>query len=188
MALNSEFLPMASTARPADQCETVSAVLITKNSERTIGLCLDSLKWASEIIVLDNGSVDQTRSIAESKGAKFHVAEWHGFGPQKNLALNLAQSKWILSIDSDEVVTSELASEIVNLVQSQPKDTIFEISRVLIYCGRMMRHTVIFPEYVPRLFRKGVAHFSTSLVHEKLLFEGKASRLTGRLMHDSFNS
>ena len=167
---------------------SISVVIITKNAERTLATCLDGLKWASEVIILDNGSDDQTPQIASSKGAKLHISDWHGFGPQKNLVIDLAVSQWILSVDSDEFVTPELAAEIIRTVGSKPEEDIFELSRISSYCGKEMRYSGWFPDYVPRLFRKGKARFSDSLVHERLVFESKPKRLINHLIHDSFHS
>ena len=107
--------------------QTIAAVIITKNADRTIAACLDALKWTSEVIVLDSGSTDQTLHIAKRKGAKFHSADWHGFGPQKNLAIKLSKSDWILSIDSDEFVSQELATEIIRTINDSPNESVFEI-------------------------------------------------------------
>jgi len=167
---------------------SISVVIITKNAERTLASCLDALRWATEIVILDNGSVDSTASIARERGVKFHTSDWHGFGPQKNLAIDLGSSHLILSIDSDEYVTPELAAEIKSVIALSPLDDVFEIPRILKYCGKEMRHGGWSPEYVPRLFRKGCAHFSRSLVHERLIFESKSRKLVNHIIHDSFDS
>ncbi|MDC1311863.1 glycosyltransferase family 2 protein [Burkholderiales bacterium] len=168
--------------------QTISAVIITKNADRTLEACLDALKWTSEIIILDSGSSDQTSQIAQKKGAKFHTAEWRGFGPQKNEAIGLAQSDWILSIDSDEFVSEELVSEILRITSISHAEDVYELSRLSKYCGKQMRHSGWFPDFVPRLFRNGAARFSDSLVHERLLYKGQSKRLNGYLFHDSFHS
>ena len=168
--------------------QTISAVIITKNADRTLEACLDALNWTSEIIILDSGSNDQTHQIAQKKGAKFHTGEWCGFGPQKNLAIGLAQSDWILSIDSDEFVSEELASEILRITSISTAEDVYELSRLSKYCGKQMRHSGWFPDFVPRLFRNGAARFSDSLVHERLMYEGQSKRLAGYLFHDSFHS
>ena len=168
--------------------QTISAVIITKNADRTLEACLDALNWTSEIIILDSGSNDQTLQIAQKKGAKFHTGEWCGFGPQKNLAIGLAQSDWILSIDSDEFVSEELASEILLITSISTAEDVYELSRLSKYCGKQMRHSGWFPDFVPRLFRNGAARFSDSLVHERLMYEGQSKRLAGYLFHDSFHS
>ena len=168
--------------------ETISAVIITKNADRTLEACLDALKWASEIIIVDSGSNDQTSQIASRKGVKFHSAEWGGFGPQKNLAIGLAKSDWVLSIDSDEFVSAELASSILHITSTSPAEDVFELSRISKYCGKQMRHSGWFPDFVPRLFRNGTARFSDSLVHERLIYESQSKRLAGYLFHDSFHS
>ena len=168
--------------------QKISAVIITKNAERTLGSCLDALRWVSEVIVLDSGSNDRTPDIASSKGVQFHVTNWHGFGRQKNMAIDLAQTEWILSIDADEFVSPELAAEISNLIHTKAESDIFEISRISKYCGKEMRHSGWYPDYVARLFRRGTARFSDSLVHERLVFSGEPERLRHHMMHDSFHS
>src|SRR5690606_17753428 len=83
----------------------LSVILITKNEEKHIAACLDSVHFADEIIVVDSGSTDNTCAIAEQRGAKVSVTpDWPGFGPQKNRALDLATGDWVLSIDADERV------------------------------------------------------------------------------------
>jgi glycosyltransferase involved in cell wall biosynthesis len=87
----------------------LSVILITKNEEANLKDCLESVSFANEIIIVDSQSTDQTISIAQSFGAKVEITpDWPGFGPQKNLALDLATQDWVLSIDADERVTPEL--------------------------------------------------------------------------------
>ena len=74
----------------------LSTIIITKNEERNIRICLESVAWADEIIVVDSGSTDNTIAICKELGAKVHVADWSGFGPQKNRALDLATGDWVL--------------------------------------------------------------------------------------------
>src|SRR5688572_8558223 len=91
----------------------LSAVVITKDNERTIGRCIESLSWADETIVVDSGSTDRTPDICRELGAQVHTtADWPGHGPQKNRALDRATGTWVLSIDSDEWVTPALRAEI----------------------------------------------------------------------------
>src|SRR5690625_7773847 len=82
---------------------TISAVLIVKNEERKLAACLESLRWVDEIIVLDGGSDDRSREIAQAAGARVEVrTDWNGFGVQRGRAEALATSDWILAIDADE--------------------------------------------------------------------------------------
>src|SRR5215203_5973297 len=93
---------------------SISAIIIVRNNERMIARCIESLHWANEIVVVDSGSSDRTPEIARSLGAQVHVmADWHGYGPQKNRALDRATCDWVLSIDSDEWIPPALQDEIV---------------------------------------------------------------------------
>ena len=169
--------------------ERISAVIITKNEEAAIGRCLESISWVDEIVVLDSGSTDETVGIARSKGAKvFTSAEWPGFGIQKNRALELATGDWILSIDADERVTPELAAEIRSMVTSSNPKPGYEMPRLSSYCGRYMRHSGWWPDYVTRLVQRGRGRFSPSLVHERMEVDGPVGRLKHTLMHDSFQT
>jgi len=96
---------------------TLSVVLITHNEEANLPRTLASVKplvdeLGGEIIVVDSGSTDRTREIAESFGARVFVEEWKGFAAQKNSAIDKAQGDWVLLLDADEEVTTELASEL----------------------------------------------------------------------------
>ena len=90
----------------------VSVVVITRDEEANIGRCLNSVRWASERIVVDAGSRDQTAAVARELGATVLQRAWPGYGPQKNFGIELATQPWILSIDADEEVTPALATEI----------------------------------------------------------------------------
>lgn len=168
---------------------SVSVIIITKNEATNIRACLKSVAWADEIIVVDSGSSDGTMEICRSLGAKVYEHDWPGFGMQKNRALGYATSSWIFSIDADERVTPELRASI-EFATTHPDSgcDIYEISRLSSYCGRLMRHSGWYPDYIARLFRRGAARFSDDLVHERLLFSGKTDRLAGELLHYAFDS
>mgnify|MGYP002622438396 FL=1 len=162
----------------------VSAVLITRNEEANLPACLDSLKWVDEIVVVDSASTDRTREIARDAGANvFDHTDWPGFGPQKNRAIAQATGDWVLSIDADERVSPELAAEIRRVVATADAANGYALPRLSSYCGRYMRHSGWWPDYVPRLFRRGRARFSDDLVHERLIVEGPVGRLEGLLRH-----
>src|SRR5690606_27463307 len=130
---------------------TLSVIIITKNEAANIGACIDSVAFADEIIVLDSGSTDDTCRIALGKGAKVSSTDdWPGFGPQKNRALDLATGDWILSIDADERVTEDLAQEIQREM-AVPRADAYRIPRLSNFCGRWIRHSGWWPDYVLRL-------------------------------------
>ena len=160
----------------------LSAIVIAKNEARNIRECLDSLAFCDEIVVVDSGSSDDTVVIAQRKGARVVTNEFKGFGPQKNFALSLAGGEWVLSLDADERVGAELKDEILTALQA-PITNAFEMPRLSSFCGRPMRHSGWFPDYVLRLFRRGYATFSDDLVHERVVFGGKPARLRSPLIH-----
>ena len=160
----------------------LSAIVITKNEAANIGACLDSLVFCDERIVVDCGSTDDTVAIARGKGARVEFNEWRGFGPQKNHALSLATGSWVLSIDADERVSGELAAAIKDAIERGGVDA-FEFPRLSSFCGRPIRHSGWYPDYVLRLFRRGKARFDDVIVHERVIYDGPVKRLRPPLLH-----
>lgn len=161
----------------------LSAIVIAKNEARNIEACLDSLSFCDERIVVDGGSDDETAALATAKGAQVTIAkEWNGFGPQKNLALSLASGDWVLSLDADECVSEKLAEAIKAAISEEGADG-YEMPRLSTFCGKPMRHSGWYPDYVLRLFRRGKARFSDDLVHERVICDGPVRRLSEPLNH-----
>ncbi|SNX29225.1 Glycosyltransferase involved in cell wall bisynthesis [Polynucleobacter meluiroseus] len=167
---------------------TLSVILITRNEQANLGDCLASLEGiAQQIVVVDTASNDGTLEIAKNYGALIsQPADWPGFGPQKNRALDLATGDWILSLDADERLTPALRSEILTAMHHSAGVDCFAIPRLSWFCGRFMRHSGWTPDYVERLFRRGTARFSDDLVHERLIPNGQVAKLTNSLLHYSF--
>ncbi len=168
--------------------EKVSVAVITKDEERNIGLCLESVRWADEIIVVDAGSKDKTREICEQYGAKVFLEEWQGFGRQKNIAVEKTKNEWILNIDADERVTPELAAEIAEVLDEKPVVNGFYIPRKNFFGSRWIRHGGWYPDYNLRLFRKSKGRFQERKVHEKVILEGQAGYLKNPLEHRTYNN
>ena len=167
--------------------QKLSVTIITKNEEAAIVACLESIAWADEIIVVDSGSTDKTIEICKAHGANVHSSrEWPGFGPQKNLALSLASHDWVLSIDADERVSSNLRDEIQQVLSLNLQNTAFRIPRSSSYCGQFMHHSGWFPDYVLRLFPRLTAKFSDDIVHEHVIFKGEVRTLKNPILHISY--
>jgi len=166
---------------------SLSVILITKNEAANIRACLESVAWADEIIVVDSGSTDDTTAIAREMGAKVYEHDWPGFGPQKNRALGYAGKEWVFSIDADERVTPELRAEIENVLMAEQASDSYLVPRVSNYCGRFMYHSGWYPDLLLRLFKRGKAHFTDDLVHERLVVEGSSDKLTSQLLHYAFD-
>lgn len=164
----------------------LSVILITRNESRNIAACLKSVAFADEWIVVDSGSDDGTREIAQAHGARvIQTADWPGFGVQKNRALEQARGRWVLSLDADERVSPELAQRIRGVVSADGPADGYELSRISRFCGQWMRHGDWNPDRVLRLFRRGKGRFTDDLVHERLQVQGRVDRLAGDLLHDT---
>lgn len=165
---------------------SLSVIVITCNESARLRACLESVAFAGEVVVLDSGSTDDTVAIARSMGARVsQSADWPGFGPQKNRALDLATGTWVLSIDADERVTARLREQIEAAVAGGKFDA-YSVGRRSSYCGQYMNHSGWYPDRVLRLIRRGSARFSNALVHEALQFHGPIGRLEGELLHESY--
>ena len=160
----------------------LSVVLITCNEERRMVRCLDSVRWADEIVVVDGGSTDRTVELAKRYTQRVFSRNLDRFDAQKNFGVAQATGDWILSIDADEVVTEELKTEIRAALARAPEEDSFAIPRHNIYFGRPVPHVMGKDEPV-RLFKKEDAPFKGP-VHEKI--NGlKTGRLNAPLMHFS---
>jgi len=132
--------------------------------------------------VVDDSSTDGTAAIASAKGARVLDRKFDGFGAQKAFALSQAAGDWVLSIDADERATPALAAEIAQAMNDASVNG-YEIPRLSSFCGRQMRHSGWYPDYVLRLFRRDKARFSDDLVHERIVCDGKVARLRNDLLH-----
>lgn len=167
----------------------VSAIIITKNAEPTIRRCLESVLWADEIIVVDSGSTDGTPEICADLGVRLYRTEdWPGHGPQKNRALGHASGNWVVSLDSDEWITPALQAEMLSAMANAGDKVAFAIPRRSSLCGRYMRHSGWWPDYVVRLFRRENGRFSSDHTHERLIVNGVAGRLTQPIMHETITN
>lgn len=165
---------------------TVSAIVITRNAEATLRRCLESVRWADEIIVVDSGSTDRTEAICGEFGASFHrTADFPGHGPQKNRALDRAGGEWIVSLDSDEWLTPELQAEIRATLAQPRGNAAYAMPRRSSFCGRFMRHSGWWPDYVVRVFRRDAARFSEDHTHDRLIVNGATGRLRAPIMHEA---
>lgn len=162
---------------------TISVTIITKNEADNIRQCLESVTWADEIVVLDSGSDDDTVAICREFTDKVLETDWPGFGVQKNRALDQATGDWVLSLDADEVVSPALATEIQAAVKGAP--IVYQMPRLSTFCGRKIRHSGWYPDYVARLFPRGTARFTDDLVHETLSYTGTAKKLKTPLDHNT---
>jgi glycosyltransferase involved in cell wall biosynthesis len=167
----------------------ISAVIITHNEERRVEGALKSLAGiASEIVVVDCRSRDETVKIVRRYTDRVFERDWTNFADQKNYANAQASHPWILSLDADERVSPELHQELVDLKKTEPDVDAFSIPRKVYYLGRWIRHSGWYPDRKLRLFRKGKARWEGDYVHEKLAVTGRIGRLNGCIHHFTYRN
>jgi len=167
---------------------SLSVIVITKNEAHNIQACLQSVLFADQIVVLDSGSTDGTLDMARKLGAEVSEnLDWKGFGVQKNRALALARSDWVLSIDADERVTPALQAE-MQAAMENPGYEVYGFPRLSSYCGQYMRHSGWYPDRITRLFKRNAAMFSDELVHERVITSHPIGQLESPLLHESFRN
>lgn len=161
--------------------------MIAMNEEANLPRTLESVRWADEIIVVDSGSKDRTIEIAQSFGAKTSYHAFGGHGEQKNVALELCTSEWILLLDADEVLTPELQQEIRSLLAGAPQYTAYWIPRLNLYFGKWIRHGGFYPDHKLRLFKRGAARLSEGVgPHSTPQHQGPKGKLKGDMLHYAY--
>jgi glycosyltransferase involved in cell wall biosynthesis len=169
--------------------QKISVVIIAKNAEGTIEKVISSCKKVSDdIIILDSHSTDATAQIAKAHECMHIDLDWKGFGPTKNQGHQLAKNDWILSIDSDEILSDELAESILKL-NKNPHE-IYLLDRMSYIGATPVKHSGWYPDWIPRLFHRETARWNDRKVHETLIFpkETKLIKLQGKLHHYSYQS
>ncbi|MEZ5075032.1 MAG: glycosyltransferase family 2 protein [Solirubrobacterales bacterium] len=163
----------------------VSVVIITLNEEALIERCIAGVEWADEVVIVDAGSTDRTRELAAARGAVVYEREWSGFSSQRNFGAAQASNDWILGIDADEVVTSELARSLGRVLASgpDPRDG-YAASRRNDFLGVALPNTARPGRKSIRLYNRRHGEWDPSLeVHEVVRVPGDVHMLDGSLLH-----
>jgi len=163
--------------------EKLSVVVITGNEEKNIAECLESVAWADEIIVVDSESKDKTVEIAKKYTDKIFIKKWEGYANQKQFAIEQATGDWVLSLDADERVSTELKSEIENILKGETEYDGFYVPRKNFFLDKWIKSCGWYPNYQLRLFRNGKGRITPRKVHEKFVVDGKVGYLKGHLIH-----
>ncbi|MEJ8801021.1 glycosyltransferase family 2 protein [Pontibacter sp. H249] len=168
---------------------SISVTILVKNSQKHLDACLGALQAFEEVIVLDNGSTDDSMAIASRyANVKVFSSPFIGFGPLKNLAAHYASNSWILSIDSDEVLSDELKAEIRQLDLTNT-EKVYSVKRNNYYRNKLIDGCGWDNDFVQRLYNKDVTHFEDLQVHEYVRTEGlQVQRLRGTIAHFSYDS
>jgi glycosyltransferase involved in cell wall biosynthesis len=166
---------------------TIAAVIITRDEEKNIADCLESVRWADELIVVDAESHDRTVEVAKRYTPRVFVRPWPGYGPQKNFGIDQAGAEWILVVDADERVTDGLRREIQVLLAAAPPADIggYEIPRRNFFYGKWIQGGGLYPDYQLRLFRKTSGRYDDVRLHENFKLGGRRERLQEPFIHYS---
>lgn len=166
----------------------LSVIILTNNEEDVIEGCLQSVKWADEVIVVDSGSNDKTKIIAKKFTKNIYYKKWLGFAKQRNYAMTKAKNDWILMIDADERVSKKLKKEIISVIKKN-LDNIYSIPFKNIFLGKEMQHGGWNPEYHIRLFKKKSARYDeNNHIHETLSSKSPVRELKSFIYHLSHRS
>lgn len=164
-----------------------SVVIITKNEATRIRECLESVRWADEIIVLDDNSTDDTLTIAKEFTPRVYSREMDIEGKHRNYAYSLASNDWILSLDADERVTPELREEITQLLKSEPPCNGYAIPRRNFIGKTWVRYGGMYPSAQLRLFRKAEFRYDEQAeVHPQAYMKDPRGTLKNDILHYTY--
>ncbi len=154
------------------QSSRITIVILTKNEERNLPLCLDSIPHQYPIIALDSGSTDKTISIATDHGCKLFKRKWTGFADQRNFALHncAIDTSWVLFIDADEIFSSQFYDWAHKAITMDDFDVAM-IPSQLVFNGKPLRYAPGYPIYHPRLVRYSVVFVTNHTGHGEAVSE-----------------
>lgn len=169
------------------KAQKISVLIVAYNEMNNIAEAIDSVKFADEIVVIDNGSEDNTAEIAQKSGAKVITLDENiGYSKPKMLALTKCSHDWVLWLDCDERVSPKLADEIIAAAGNEKNlDNIsaFKIPRRSFFIRKFIKHSGWGNETVVRLFKKDYAKFSDNLVHESIIIDGNIAAMQNPILH-----
>jgi glycosyltransferase involved in cell wall biosynthesis len=165
----------------------LSVTIITLNEEANIVPCLESVRFADEIVVVDSGSTDRTLELARDFTDRIFFTEWLGFANTKNFALEQARGEWVFSLDADERVPAGLRQEMTAVVRADGSLAGYRVPRKNHVGGRWVKNLGWYPDYTLRLFRRGQGRFRPREVHEEVEVAGPVGFLYTPLEHYSYN-
>lgn len=166
----------------------ITVLVLTFNEEANLLFALGSCQFVDQIFVLDSGSTDRTRAIAEEYGAHFQYHRWAGYARQKNWALdNLPiTGEWVFILDADEAITPELREELISIStgRTQTDKVGYFVNRYFVWNGQKIRHCGYYPSWNLRYFMHGKAHYEEREVHEHMIIDGPVGYLKGEMRHE----
>ena len=165
-------------ARPS-----VTGLVLTLNGAKYLDECLKSLDFCDRLLVVDSGSTDATRDIAESHGATVLVNPWPGPKKQFEFAFGHVKTEWVVSLDQDEILSDELRASVMTALEDTQGMSAFVCPRTSFYIDRFLRHSGWYPDLLPRVFRLADTGVHVSGPHYGFEPRGRTRRLTGDIIH-----
>jgi glycosyltransferase involved in cell wall biosynthesis len=167
----------------------VSAYVLTKNVEKYIKDCIESIKWVDEIVVVDDYSTDNTVEIAKSFGCKVMQNKLECFGKQRNFALEHCTYQWVVCLDADERLSQHLRKEIEYELKKSLNFDVYIAPRKSKFINKWIMHSGWYPDYRhPILFNKSKVKYKDQLVHEDVDYKGKKFYFKGDILHYPYDS
>jgi glycosyltransferase involved in cell wall biosynthesis len=168
----------------------ISVVVLTQDESANIERCLASVDWADDILVVDSGSTDGTRDLAERLGARVLIRPFDNFAAQRNFALDKGRPihEWVLHLDADETVSAELRREIEEIVGGGSTMAAYRVPFRLMLMGRWLKHSGMYPGYQVRFGRRD--HLRFHMVghgQRETVGPHEVGLLKGDLIHNNFS-
>jgi glycosyltransferase involved in cell wall biosynthesis len=168
----------------------LSAVIITHNSKDTIGSCIDALLKVTDdvVVVIDSRSNDGTKEICLSKPVRYFEKAWEGYSTNKNFGNQQTKNDYILSVDSDEILSDELIYSIKSEFEKNNLSNAYKLQRITNFCGKWIRFGSWNPEWQIRIFNKQLIEWQDVDVHETLNIQSNhtVTKLKGVVWHYSY--
>ena len=168
---------------------TISVLILTLNEEQNLPVCLPSLAWCDDVVVLDSHSADKTEELALQSGARFFTRCFDSYAAQRNYGLNEINYKhdWLLMVDADEVVSPTLVTEMFERLKSDKDEiSIYRMRRKDHFSGKWIRHSSGYPTWFGRLSKIGTSKIERG-IHEEYVTDGAVGYLQKHLYHYPFN-
>ena len=170
-----------------ERIHKISACVITFNEEANIHRCLGSLTWCDEIVVLDSFSTDNTLALCSAYTENIHQQEWEGYITQRNRSKKLASHEWVLIMDADEEVSSEMREQIQHVLQQDEIPYMgYEFPRQVYYLGRWIKFGEWNPDRKLRFFKKNKGTSGGEEPHDMVFIDGPVKRLSGKIYHYTY--
>ena len=163
----------------------ISIAIITHNEERNLLACLESVRFADDVVVVDSGSTDNTARIAEDFSARFFVEEWKGFGPQKNSAVQKCKHQWVFILDADERIPAETQRELKAIMARRDIADGYSFPRKNFFHGTWIRHSDWWPDRSVRLVNREKGCLG-SATHERWISSGTIQEAQCPIEHHSY--